>query len=471
MIRLRVAVRTGVVAALASTVLFPIAAAALQLPPVTRATLDNGLQVIVAETHELPLVELYVMVGAGAAQDPAGREGLAALTADALTRGAATLSAEDFARAVESLGGMLTAQAGTDGSIVNGEFLAEDFATGLDLLRKVLREATLADDEIRRARDDQVAALVAALENPSTVAERCFGAFLYGDHPYGRWLDGTKTSVQSITRADAKAFYEHWYRPNNTILTVVGDVQAADALERIRAAFGDWESRPDAVPERAGPPAPVTARRTLLVDQPDASQAQIRVGSVAMRRNAPDLLPSQVANTVLGGGFSSRLIEELRVKRSLTYGASSMFIARLTGGDFRISTFSKNATAVETLALALQVQETFRKDSIDAQLLAKARTYLAGQFPLKLETADALAARLTEMEFFGLPKDDLETYVSRVDAVDPEVAHQMSERHMPTAEQVAIVVVGKASEIKPGLEERFAPVRVVTREECEGLRP
>ena len=247
------------------------------------------------------------------------------------------------------------------------------------------------------------------------MAERCFGAFLYGDHPYGRWLDGTKTSVQSITRADAKAFYEHWYRPNNTILTVVGDVQAADALERIRAAFGDWESRPDAVPERAGPPAPVTARRTLLVDQPDASQAQIRVGSIAMARNAPDLLPSQVANTVLGGGFSSRLIEELRVKRSLTYGASSMFIARLTGGDFRITTFSKNATAVETLALALQVQETFRKDPIDAQLLAKARTYLAGQFPLKLETADALAARLTEMEFFGLPKDDLETYVSRVD--------------------------------------------------------
>jgi zinc protease len=458
-------------AAVAVALLVPVGAGALQLPPVTRATLDNGMRVVVAETHELPLVELYVMVGAGAAQDPAGKEGLASLTADAITRGAATLSAEDFARAVESLGGTLAAQAGTDGTIVNGEFLAEDFATGLDLLRKVLRDATLVDDEIRRARDDQLAALVAALEDPSTVAERCFAAFLYGDYPYGRWLDGTKASVRSITRDDVKAFYDRWYRPNNTIVTVVGDVTAADAAERIRAALGDWESRPDAVPERAGPPEPLTARRTLLVDQPDATQAQIRVGSMAMARNAPDLLPSQVANTVLGGGFSSKLIEELRVKRSLTYGASSMFVARLTGGDFRISTFSKNATAVETLALALQVQETFRSQPVDPKLLAKARTFLSGQFPIRLETPDALAARLAEIEFFGLPKDELETYVPRVEAVTPDVAHQMAERHMPTADRVAIVVVGKASDIKPALEEQLGPVRVVSREECEGLRP
>lgn len=467
----RVRGRGGVALGVLAALLLPVAARALQLPPVTRATLDNGLRVVVAETHELPLVELYVMVGSGAGQDPTGREGLASLTADAVTRGAGTMSAEDFARAVESLGGSLGAQAGTDGTIVNGEFLAEDFATGLDLLRKVLRDATLAEDEIRRARDAQLAALVAALEDPSTVAERCFGAFLYGDSPYGRWLDGTTAGVQAITRDDAKAFYDRWYRPNNTILTVVGDVRAADALERVRAAFGDWEARPDAVPERAGPPAPLAARRVLLVDQPDASQAQIRVGSIAMARNAPDLLPSQVTNTVLGGGFSSKLIEELRVKRSLTYGASSMFVPRLTGGDFRISTFSKNATAVETLGLGLEVLENFRRQPVDAKLLAKARTFLAGQFPLKLETPDALAGRLTEIDFFGLPKDDLETYVSRVEAVSPDVAHQMAGRHMPTADRVAIVVVGKASEVKPALEEKFGPVRVVAREECEGLRP
>ena len=403
------------------TVAFPIAALAedLQLPPVTRITLDNGLRLIVAETHEVPLVEFYVMVGAGAAQDPPGKEGLAALTADALTRGAGDLDAEAFARTVESLGGALTAEPGTDGTIVNGEFLAEDFGVGLDLLRRTLREPTLAADEIRRGREAQLAGLVASLEDPSTVAEKCFAGFLYGSYPYGRWLAGSKASVAGLSRGNVRDFYGHWYRPNNVILAVVGDIATADAVAHVREAFGSWEARPDAVPARAGPPEPLAARRVLLVDQPDASQAQIRIGAIAMARNDPELLPAQVANTVLGGGFSSKLIEELRVKRSLTYGASSAFVARLTGGDFRISTFSKSPTAVETLTLALDVASTFRREPVDAKALAKAKSYLVGQFPLRLETPDALAARLAEIEFFGLPKDDLETYVRRVAAVTP----------------------------------------------------
>jgi len=446
-------------------------AADVQLPPITRVTLENGLRVIVAEAHEVPLVEFYTMVGAGSAQDPAGKEGLAALTADMLTRGAGKLSAEDFARTVESLGGSIAADAGTDGTIVSGEFLRDDFATGLDLLRQVLREPTFAPDEVRRARDAQLADLIAALENPSAVAEKCFAAFLYGSYPYGRWQDGNHKSVSGLGRGNVRNFYERWYHPNNTILSVVGDISAADALARVREAFGTWESRPDAVPSRAGPPAPLTTRRVLLVDQPDASQAQIRIGAIAMARNDPQLLPSQVANTVLGGGFSSELVEELRIKRSLTYGASSGFVPRLTGGDFRISTFSKSPTAVEALALALEVEGKFRSDRIDPKALAKAKSYMEGQFPLHLETPEALAARLAEIEFFDLPKDDLATYASRVAAVTPAAASDAVGKHMPAPDQVAIVVVGKAAEIRPALEARFGPVRVVPREACDTLMP
>ena len=446
-------------------------AADIQLPPVTRVTLENGLRVVVAELHEVPLVEFYTMVGAGAAQDPAGKEGLASLTADALTRGSGKLTAEAFARAVESLGGTVAADAGTDGTIVNGEFLRDDFPTGLDLLRQVLREPTFARDEVRRAREAQLADLVAALENPSTVAEKCFAAFLYGTYPYGRWQDGTHKSVAGLGRGNVRDFYERWYRPNNTILGIVGDVAAADAVARVREAFGTWEARPDAVPVRAGPPVPLAARRVLLVDQPDASQAQIRVGAIALRRSDPELLPAQVANTVLGGGFSSKLVEELRIKRSLTYGASSMFVPRLTGGDFRVTTFSKSRTAVETLALALDVVEGFRRNPVDPKALAKAKSYLEGQFPLHLETPEALAARLAEIEFFGLPQDELATYASRVAAITPSDASRAARQHMPAPEQMAIVVVGKASELRPALEARFGPVRVVTREACDALTP
>ena len=439
----------------------------MELPPVTRVTLENGMRLIVAETHDVPLVEFYGMIGAGAAQDPPEKEGLAALTADAITRGAGELSAEEFDRKVESLGAELDANAGTDGTIVNGEFLSEDFGTGVDLLRKILREPTFATDEIRRGRQAQLAELVGSLEDPSTVAEKCFASFLYGTYPYGRWIQGTKASVAGLGRGNVRNFYRHWYRPNNMILAVVGDVTTADAVARLREAFATWEARPDAVPTRAGPPDALTARRVLLVDLPDASQAQIRVGAIAMKRSDPALLRAQVANTVLGGGFSSELVEELRVKRSLTYGASSAFAARLTGGDFRMSTFSKSPTAVETLALALEVEGGFRRDLVDPKALDKAKSYLEGQFPLRLESPDALAARLAEIQFFGLPKDELETYVPRVAAVTPADAAQAAEQHMPTPEQVAIVVVGKADEIRPALEARFGPVRVATREACD----
>jgi zinc protease len=442
----------------------------LVLPSITRTTLPNGLRVVVAEYHELPLLNVVVFVGAGAAQDPPGKEGLAMLTASALKRGADDKSAQELAVAIESLGGAIGAQAGTDATVVTAEFLAQDFAAGLDLLRLVLREPEFARDEVRRARDEQLAALVGALEEPSVVAERCFAPWLYGSHPYGRPVDGRRDTVAKLGKGDVRDFYDRWYRPNDTILVLVGDVRADDAVRRIEAGFADWKPRADAVPVRAGAPEPVTARRVLLVDKPDATQTQIRVGAIGMARRNPDLLPSQVANTVLGGGFTSELIEELRVKRSLTYGASSAFLARRVGGDFRIQTFTKTPTTVETTKLALDVLGNFRRVPIDPKLVTKAKTFMRGQFPLRLEPPEAIAMRLAEIEFNDLPQDELATYRSRVAAVTPEIASAMAVKHMPPPDDVAITVVGKASDIRGPLEAAFGPVTVVTPLQCDTLQ-
>jgi zinc protease len=448
-----------------------VAAAAdeLQLPPIARATLDNGMRVVIAEYRELPLVELYLIVGAGAAQDPAGKEGLAALTAGTLTRGTERLSAPALARAIEALGGRIEAAAGTDGTIVSAEFLADDFATGVGLLREVMLEPAFAKDEVRRARDEQVAGIIADLESPSAVADKCFAAFLYGGHPYGRPVEGRRTTVPKLDRGDVRGFHERWYRPNNTILVLVGDVAAPDALLSLREAFGGWKPRPEALPTRAAPPAPLESRRLLLVDQRDATQTQIRLGNLAIARNHPDYLPATVANTILGGGFTSKLIEELRVKRSLTYSAWSAFAARLAGGDFRLGTFTKGPTTTETLGLALEVEGRFRSEPPSPKALAKAKAYLGGQYPLKLESPDALAARLAEIEFHGLPPDELATYRSRVAAVPPEEVAAVASRHMPPPERVAIVVVGKADEIRAGLAAQYPDLREISAESCETL--
>ena len=445
------------------------AAGEFQLPPVTRVTLENGLRVVVAEQREVPLVEMQLLIGAGSAQDPKGDDGAASLTARALTRGAGDRSAVELARAIESLGGELNAGAGTDATIVTAEFLAEDFARGLGLVRDVVVAPRFEKDEVRRARDEQVATILATLEQPSAVADKCFSAFLYGAHPYGRPPDGSIATVKGLGRGDVEDFYERWYHPNNALLVLVGAVSPDEAVAAVRQALGGWKPRPDAVPPRAAPPAPLTARRVLLVDKADATQTQIRFGNVAISRSHPDYLVASVGNTILGGGFTSRLIEELRVKRSLTYSAWSMFAARLLGGDFRVGTFTKSATTVETLRLALSVAGEFRQTAPDAKALEKAKEYLTGQFPLRLESPEALAARLAELEFHGLPEDELTTYQRRVRAVSATDVAAVAARVMPSPEQVAIVVVGKAAEVKGPLEAAFGEVQTVPAAECEGL--
>lgn len=445
------------------------AAEELKLPPLSRATLDNGLRVVVAEYHELPLVEVYAIVGAGSAQDPAGKEGLSALTAGTLTRGTKRLSAEELARAIESLGGHIDASPGTDGTTLTAEFLSKDFAAGLDLLRQVVLEPKFARDEVRRAREEQLARIVAALESTSAVADKCYAGFLYGTHPYGRPVEGRRAAVEDLGRGDVSDFYERWYRPSNTVLVLVGDVIADDAVARLREAFGGWEDRRDAVAPALPVPTPVTTRRVLLVDKADATQTQIRFGNLAMQRNDRDFLPSNVANTILGGGFTSKLIEELRVKRSLTYSAYSMFVGRKAAGDFRVSTFTKGPTTAETLGLALRVLGDFRSQPPDPKVLGKGKSYLLGQFPLKVESPDALAGRLAEVEFFGLPPDELSTYRSRVAAVTPAEAARVAAGHMPAPEQVAIVVVGKAAEIRDQLTREFGPLETIPAEQCENL--
>jgi len=462
-------VRALAVATLLAVSTLARAADEVTIPPITRATLDNGLRVVVAEYHELPLIEFTLIVGAGAAQDPPGKEGTAALVAGTLTKGAGKLGADELARAIESIGGRIEATPGTDGTIVGAEFLAKDFAAGLDLLRTVLLDPRFARDEVRRGREEQEANLVASLEDTSAVAEKCYAGFLYGAQAYGRPVDGRTTTVPKLGRGDVTDFYEHWYHPNNTVLVLVGDVSAADAVRRLRDAFGAWRARPDAVPVRTPPPERITARRVLLVDKPDATQTQIRFGNVAIARNDPRFIPATVANTILGGGFTSQLIEELRIKRSLTYAAWSQFAARLTGGDFRVGTFTKTPTTTETLKLALEVEGAFRTHRPAATALEKAKTYLRGQFPLRIESPEALAGRLAEAEFHGLPQDELSTYRTRVAAVSAEEVERVAETLMPSPDTVAIVVVGKAAEIRAPLEAAFGPVETMSAAECENL--
>lgn len=437
----------------------------LQLPPLKRTTLPNGLRVVAAEYHKLPLIELTLLIGAGAAQDPPGKEGLATFVADAIRRGTEERGAQEFAEAVEFLGADVDTGAGYETTVVTAEFLAKDVGAGLGLVAEMVLRPAFQKGELKRERAEVLAALQARYESPSAIANLCYPAFLYGEHPYGRPVDGQPDTVEDISRKDVRRFYDRYYRANNAIAVIVGDLPAPELLAQIRTAFGDWQPGEPAPAPPPDPPA-ARARRILLVDKPGATQAQIRIGNVAISRRDPAYMVATVANTVFGGGFSSRLIEELRIKRSLTYSASSSFVARRAPGDLRIATFTKVGTTAETIRTALVEVDRYRNEPPTETELTKARSYLRGQFPRGLEAPDALAGRLAEIEWYGLGLEELTAFRSRVASVRAPQVRAFVERAVPRSQTMVVVIVGPAAEIVPTLE-GLGPVEITTPEKCQ----
>jgi zinc protease len=431
-------------------------AAAVRMPQVTERVLPNGLTVLVSEYRSLPIMRFHLLVPGGGAYDPAGKEGVAELTAALLTQGTTRRSAEDLAREVEFLGGDLGADAGTDFSTVSAEFLSKDTDAGLDLFSDVVLHPAFSPDELRRAQDLALTGIVAGRDNPGSIAEVCYARYVYGHHPYGHLSQGTEASVKRLARSDVQGFYGRHYVPDHAILVLIGDASASELMAKAERAFGGWKKSGNGV---MPPPAPVriSGRHILLVDKPDATQTHIRIGNTAIARTDPAYVAANVTSTILGGGFGARLIDELRVKRSLTYGAWSGFAARKAPGDFRVGTFTKVDTTGEALKVALDVAT--------AEELTRSQSLLTGQFPKQLETPGAVAGKLAELAGFGLPRSDREAYPARVNGTTAGDVKSLAARYVPTSDE-AIVIVGPADRIAPQIA-AFGTIDRTTPAGCE----
>jgi zinc protease len=290
----------------------------VQLPPVTRAKLKNGLTVLILPTRRLPLVDYALVCRAGSVYDPPGKEGVAGLTADLLTQGAGARSAQQIAEDIAFVGGTLDADADAEGLDVDCEVLRKDFDTGLALFRDVIVSPTFPADAFERRQQETLGALASDKDDPGTVADRALLPFVYGKSPLAHDADGWTASVTKLTRDDIVAFHHRLVTPDNATLAVVGDVEPQAALAAIEAAFKDW--KPSGTPTPI-PYAPVTAgggRAVRIVAKPEVTQTQIRFACPGVARNHPDYFPIRVANTILGAGFTSRLVNEIRVTRGLT---------------------------------------------------------------------------------------------------------------------------------------------------------
>ncbi|HEU4384402.1 MAG TPA: pitrilysin family protein [Anaeromyxobacteraceae bacterium] len=430
----------------------------LRLPPVEREVLPGGATALVARKPGVPLVTVRLMVRAGAALDPPGRLGLASLAAAVARRGTRRRSGRRIDELVESLGADLGTGCDDDATYVALSAQVEDLPRLVDLVVDVASAPAFPKDEFERVRRRELAGLEHDLDDPTTVADRAMIGAAYRHHPYGHPVEGKARDLSAARRRDAVAFHEAWFGPVSTILSVVGAVDPGKALRLSRRALAGW--RAAAKPAAEIPAAPAAPRSVLLVDKPDATQTQVRLATPVFGRSSPDYFPAVVANAALGGGFTSRLVETIRVNRGLSYGVRSRFGLGRAAGLWVFSSFTKAETTGELLRVALEEIGRFCDEGPSAEELARAQGYLAGLFPLSLETHDQLAAKLCDVELYGYPMDQVTGYAEQVRAVTAEACREVSRRWLPHAGG-AIVAVGPAASIRRQLEP-FGQVEVVS---------
>ncbi|BDG06704.1 M16 family metallopeptidase [Anaeromyxobacter oryzae] len=431
--------------------------APITLPPIHRERLPNGLAVIVAERSGVPLVAARLVLRGGASLDPAGRSGLAHLVALTARRGTRTRSGPEIDLAVESLGAELGAGVDEDATYFGLSAPVEVLPRCLDILSDVTTGPTFPAKEVDRLRRREVAGLAHDLDEPSVVADRAMLAAAYGDHPYGHAAEGRVKDLTAARRGDVVGYHARHYRPSEAFVVVVGAVRTADVLPLVRRRFGGWRAPGGAGPAVAPPAPPRTA--VVVVDKPDLTQTQVRIVSEGFPRKSPDYFSGMVASAILGGGFTSRLMEAIRVERGLSYGVRSRFATNGAGGVFFISTFTKVETTTEIVQVALDQTARFAEEGPSGEELERTQSYLCGLYPLSLETHDQLAEKLADLELFGLPDDEVTGFRDRVRAVTPDACRAAARRYLPLERRV-VVAVGPAKAIARGLE-RFGPVRIV----------
>ena len=425
---------------------------AAKVPAATETTLANGLRVIVANRPGLPLVAADLRISAGGALDPASRAGLATMTADVASRGTATRSATDVSHEVESLGALLTAGATADSSSLSVLSRADNAKEIFAVLADIAANPAFEDEEFERARRETLDGLTVAMGEPNSVGSFALTRRLFGTGPYGK--TPSPKSIAALKREDAARFHATWWRPDNAIFVITGDITPAQGFALAAEAFAAWEKpvTPMTAPTLAG--AATLSQPPLVIDMPKMGQAAVLMGLVGPSRVEADYLPALVINNVLGGGFSARLNAEIRMKRGLSYGAFSGLESRKLGAPIVASAQTRNDAVTQVVELMAGEMSRLGAQPIPTAELNSRKAALIGDFGRIVETTGGLAGQLSMLAQFGLPLDKLQTYAAEIEAVTPEqVAAAAKDIFDPAT--ASLVVVGDAAQFYEKLKMKY----------------
>ena len=443
------------------------AAPQLTLPPIQKRTLSNGLAVWIVEAHKVPLVQVNLLIHAGSGDDPAGKFGVASLTAAMLDEGAGSRSALQIADEVEFLGADLGTSSSFDASAVRLNVPAARLAAALPIMADVALRPTFPQAELDRLRQERLTMLLQARDDAAQVAPLAFGRVVYGGmHRYGTSAMGTQATLKAFTIADLRSFHTAMYHPAGATLVVAGDIRTDAVLPLLEKQFGGWKAA--GAPRTPVAQAPqLTQAQVSIVDMPGSEQSQVRIGWVGVPRSTPDYFALQVLNTILGGSFTSRLNQNLREKNQYTYGASSRFDMRLSAGPFFAG------AGIQTDKTADALREFFNElnaigKPVSPEELAKAKNYIALGFPSEFETIQDLASHVEEMIIYKLPDDYFARYVANIQAVTAAAVQKAAAAYIQPG-KFAVVIAGDRKAIETGVQGlKLGTVRVLTVDEAIG---
>jgi predicted Zn-dependent peptidase len=408
-------------------------------PVIHKSTLASGLRVWTVVHPTIPVVTLMLLVRRGAADDPIGKEGLAALSVDMLDEGTGELSAIEFHEALARIGGQLDSDIGPDAAMLTITALSRFTAPAVGLLADMTARPSLGEADFVRVRQLRLHRLTQLRDMPGAVADRTFARLLYGTHPYGHTPLGSEQTLAAITVDDVRGFHAGAIRPSESTLVVVGDCDHEAVRRQAEQAFAGWS---DAGPLAPPAPAPLPAPARLnVVPRPRAPQSELRIGQVAVARSTPDYHALLAANMVLGGQFVSRINLNLREDKGFTYGARTSFDFRRMPGPFGLQVSVQTAATGEAIRESLDEIAAIRGPrAITPEELALGVAALTRGYARNFETAEQVARAITQIALYDLPDDYFARFVPEVERVTSDEATRVAARHLDPDRQTVLVV-------------------------------
>ena len=425
-------------------------------PKPKRFKLKNGLEVMLVEFHDLPLIDFNLMIKTGGAANPPDRAGLADLTAHMLDEGTKTRTALAIADQVASLGATLSTGSTWDASNVSLSTLTRNLDGALDVFADVIANPNFDAKEFERVRDNLLTAITRRKDSPPTVANLAMTRLLYGQkHPYGWPMAGVEASIKKLTPADLRAFYEKYYRPNNAALLVAGDTTEAALRKKLEKAFAGWRAKGGSAPKLPAPEGASPVTRIFLIDKADAPQSSIRVGLIGIERKSPDYFPVTVMNLILGGGFY-RLDLNLREGKGWTYGARSTVDSRRAPGPLSAGGEFVALHTADSVAEILKELASMRDADVTDVELGRAKDQIIKSYPARFATRGNVAAQLAELAVFGLPDSYVTDYTKKIAAVTKDDVRRVARKYLDP-NHLTIVVVGDRKTLSEPLA-KLAPL-------------